>query len=65
MFKVFTVEGWFTIPDEIAAAAASPVVGWAVRGFFAFAVTTGGILGLSMANAVFVDEMVMDNNRDL
>lgn len=65
MFKVFTVEGWFTIPDVLAAKADSPLVGWGIRAFFAFAVTTGGILGLSMANAVFVDEMVMDNNREL
>lgn len=65
MFKVFTVEGWFTIPDALAAKTDSPLVGWAIRGFFAFVVTTGGILGLSMANAVFVDEMVMDNNREL
>jgi len=31
------------------------------RVFFVIAVLVGGILGLSLANAVFVDEMMMDN----
>ena len=29
------------------------------------AVIVGGILGLSLANAVFVDEMMMDNTQQL
>ena len=32
-----------------------------VRGYFALSVLVGGILGLSLANAVFVDEMTADN----
>jgi voltage-gated sodium channel len=28
-------------------------------------VLVGGVLGLSLANAVFVDEMMMDNTADL
>lgn len=64
MFKVITVEGWFEVPDAIAAGS-SVAVGMAARVFFVFAVATGGVLGLSMANAVFIDEMVMDNTRDL
>ncbi len=63
MFKVFTVEGWFDIPDQIALAA--PHMALMARGFFVFVVLTGGILGFSIANAVFVDEMVMDNNDEL
>lgn len=63
MFKVFTVEGWFEIPDTVALH--HPTWAVFVRGFFMFAVATGGLLGLSMANAVFVDEMVIDNNREL
>ena len=39
--------------------------GTMARGFFVFAVLTGGILGLGIVNAVFVDEMVMDNNDAL
>jgi voltage-gated sodium channel len=64
MFKVITVEGWYEVPDAIAAGS-TPFVGAAARVFFMFAVGTGGVLGLSMANAVFIDEMVMDNTRDL
>ncbi|MDA3962009.1 MAG: ion transporter, partial [Planctomycetota bacterium] len=61
MFKVFTVEGWYEIPDQIAAQA-GPLAGYGVRAFFVMAVLTGGILGLTLTTAVFVDEMVMDNN---
>lgn len=64
MFKVFTVEGWFDVPDAIAATS-TPFMATMVRLFFVFAVATGGLLGLSMANAVFVDEMVQDNNDEL
>jgi voltage-gated sodium channel len=64
MFQIFTVEGWYEIPNRIAQQS-----GWAIGGFarvyFAFTVLTGGIIGLSLANAVFVDEMVIDNTRDL
>ena len=63
MFKVFTVEGWFEIADGIAQHA--PGLATLARAFFMFSVTTGGLLGLSLANAVFVDEMIMDNNADL
>ncbi len=64
IFKVFTVEGWFEVPDLIAARS-SPAVAYMVRGFFVFTVVTGGLLGLSITNAVLVDEMVMDNNDAL
>jgi voltage-gated sodium channel len=64
LFKIFTVEGWFEIPDYISAVAGSQLALLA-RLYFIFAVTTGGILGLSLANAVFVDEMTMDNTDEL
>ncbi|MEO0626289.1 MAG: hypothetical protein AAFY91_04830 [Bacteroidota bacterium] len=35
------------------------------RFYFALLVLLGGIFGLSLANAVFVDEMTMDNNLEL
>ena len=35
------------------------------RFFFVLIVLIGGIFGMSLANAVFVDEMTMDNNREL
>jgi len=64
IFKVFTVEGWYELP-ELMTGNETSLGSWAIRVFFVFAVSTGGLLGLSMANAVFVDEMVMDNNQKL
>ncbi len=64
MFRIFTIEGWYEIPDEIARQAGTGF-GIFARAYFAFATLTGGILGLSLANAVFVDEMVIDNTRTL
>lgn len=71
IFQMFTVEGWNEIPIVIANAAekSNPegalvtIVG--ARIFFIFVVLTGGIFGMSLANAIFVDEMTMDNNRQL
>jgi voltage-gated sodium channel len=65
LFKVFTVEGWYEIPEEMAANGEDGGLVNMVRGYFVFAVFTGGILGLSLANAVFVDEMIVDNNDRL
>jgi len=72
VFKVFTIEGWYEIPERLEdRAAASGIVtnlrhfSLMTRGFFVIAVFIGGILGLSLANAVFVDEMMMDNTQNL
>jgi voltage-gated sodium channel len=64
MFQIFTVEGWHEIPDAIAAGATDS---WAAlaRIYFGLAVLVGGILGLSLGNAVFVDQMVADNTDTL
>ena len=70
LFKVFTIEGWYEVPDaiaeEVARPGGAPVGVWwvgAVRAYFVIAVLCGGLLGLSLANAVFVDEMTADNTR--
>lgn len=66
LFKVFTVEGWNEIPDEMARNRnVSRTEVALIRGYFIAAVLIGGILGLSLANAIFVDEMTMDNNEEL
>ncbi|MEZ6185341.1 MAG: ion transporter [Planctomycetota bacterium] len=64
IFKVFTVEGWYEIPEQIARESSS---GWAraVQAFFMAVVIAGGLFGISIANAVFVDEMVKDNTMEL
>ncbi|MCP4899436.1 MAG: ion transporter [bacterium] len=77
LFKVFTVEGWYEVPDELAEQIRSGDLGEngknlnpiatevGVRVFFVLTVLVGGILGLSLANAVFVDEMMADNTHAL
>lgn len=64
VFRVFTVEGWYEIPDTIAAAT-SPFVGKITRLYFCLLLAGFGILGMSFINSVFVDAMVADNNDDL
>jgi len=64
IFRVFTLEGWADIPDAIAANS-SWVLAVIARIYFVIAVTVGGLLGISLANAVFVDEMTMDNTDEL
>lgn len=66
IFQMFTLEGWHEIPQAIEANAEPG--SWKVpfsRLFFLVVVMTGGIFGFSIVNAIFVDEMVMDNNNEL
>lgn len=64
-FKVFTVEGWYEIPDLIAENTESYFLAVWARIYFISAVLIGGLLGLSLANAIFIDEMTADNNKML
>jgi len=66
IFQLFTVEGWNEIPASILSA--YPDSYWMAgltRFYFVVIVLMGGIFGMSLANAIFVDEMTMDNNQDL
>jgi voltage-gated sodium channel len=75
IFQVFTVEGWYEVPAAVERAAEEraargeldnpETVAMTAQGFFVVAVIVGGILGLSLANAVFVDEMMADNTHEL
>jgi voltage-gated sodium channel len=71
IFQVFTVEGWNEIAERLESRAAdenpnkTKLLVAGTRVFFVAAVLIGGILGLSLANAVFVDQMIMDNTDDL
>jgi len=64
VFRVFTVEGWYEIPDTIAAAT-TPFIGRVTRLYFSVLLLAFGIFGLSLINSVFVDAMVADNNDDV
>ncbi len=65
MIKIFTVEGWYEIPEILAARGVSDGYVLGLRIYVAFAVLICGIFGLSIANAVFVDTLVSDNSDDL
>ena len=64
IFKIFTVEGWYEIPDSIVEEA-SPMATFFIRFYFVVLLFVGGIFGLSLVNSIFVDSMVMDNNDAL
>ncbi|BDS10085.1 ion transporter [Aureispira anguillae] len=66
MFKVFTIEGWNTIPDEITAnGELSTIQCFFTKFYFVTILVFGGVIGLSIVNSIFVDAMVSDNNDDL
>lgn len=66
VFKVFTIEGWFEVPETlIEQAQMNDMNSFFTIGYFVLIVISGGIFGLSIVNAIFVEEMVRDNNDDL
>lgn len=64
VFRLFTIEGWYEIPDTIAENT-SPAFAAFTRVYFSVLLVLGGIIGVSLVNSVFVDAMVSDNNDDL
>ena len=64
IFKIFTVEGWFEIPEKVTQGL-SPISSFFTYFFFIFILLTGGIFGLSLVNSIFVDAMVSDNTDEL
>lgn len=66
VFQICTVEGWYEIPDTLAAYyGASTVAAECVRFYFCFLLLIGGIIGMSFINSIFVDAMVADNNDEV
>ncbi len=65
MFRIFTVEGWYEYPEALEGSGDHPAWLVGTRVFFMFSVLVCGMLGFSLANAVFLDEMTMDNTRFL
>jgi voltage-gated sodium channel len=63
VFSIFMVEGWNAIPDA-AVKNGLENASW-VRTYFILVLISGGVIGMSLANAIFIDEMVMDNNDEL
>jgi len=65
IFKIFTVEGWHEIPESIILSSNSDFYVIAIRIYFIIILFFGGIIGLSLVNAIFVDFMTSDNNDEL
>lgn len=65
IFRLFTIEGWYEIPDAVAQGLHSPVMLHVVRIYFCALLIAGGIIGMSLINSIFVDAMVSDNNDDV
>lgn len=63
-FKIFTVEGWYEIPEQINAYYTG-ISAFFIYLYFIIVVLTGGILGFSLVNSIFVDAMVSDNNDEI
>ena len=64
VFKIFTVEGWFEIPEAIAKNTTETFAAL-TKIYFVVILLAGGIFGLSIVNSIFVDAMVSDNNDEL
>ncbi len=64
IFRLFSIEGWYEIPDLIASRSGE-TIGFLTKFYFIILLLCGGIIGLSLVNSIFVDAMVSDNNDDL
>lgn len=64
VFRLFTIEGWYDLPDQIAANS-STTIGVLARLYFSVLLFAGGILGMSLINSIFVDAIMADNNDDV
>lgn len=64
IFRLFSVEGWYELPDAIAASS-SPAWGVFARIYFSILMFLGGIMGMSLITSIFVDTMAGDNNDEV
>jgi len=64
-FKVFTIEGWYEIPDLIAERSEGVGLVIFARVYFVLLLFGGGIFGLSLINSIFVESMMSDSTDEL
>lgn len=64
IFRLFSVEGWYELPDAIANNSSTA---WGVfaRIYFSVLMFLGGIIGMSLITSIFVDTMAGDNNDEV
>lgn len=64
IFRLFTIEGWYEMPEAIAANSGTAMAVFA-RIYFSILLFMGGIIGMSLVNSIFVDAMAADNNDEV
>lgn len=64
IFRLFTIEGWYEMPEAIAINGGTTMAVFA-RIYFSILLFLGGILGMSLVNSIFVDAMAADNNDEV
>lgn len=64
LFRLFTIEGWYEMPEAIAANVGQTMAVFA-RIYFSILLFSGGIIGMSLVNSIFVDAMAADNNDEV
>ena len=64
IFRLFSVEGWYELPEAIASHSSDS---WGIfaRCYFSILMFMGGIIGMSLINSIFVDSMAEDNNDEV
>ena len=64
IFRLFTIEGWYDMPEAIATNGGTTMAVLA-RIYFSILLFMGGIIGMSLVNSIFVDAMAADNNDEV
>lgn len=63
-FRIFTVEGWYEIPNLVAERSSAGMA-VLIKIYFCALLFAGGIIGMSLINSLFVDAMAEDNNDEV
>lgn len=64
IFRLFTLEGWYDIPNEISASE-NILFAFITKLFFSLFVLIGGIFGVSLITSIVTDELSSDNNDEV
>ena len=64
IFRLFTIEGWYEMPEAIAVNSGTAMAVFA-KIYFSILLFFGGIIGMSLVNSIFVDAMAADNNDEV
>lgn len=64
-FQIFSIEGWYEIPNTISENLGSEWAGSIAKLYFVLLLFGGGMLGMSFVNSIIVDAMAEDNNDEV